>query len=392
MKCIRKFTPVSPYDIQGLESWLEDQSLRGLFLVKFGTTFSIFAQGVPKRTRYRVEYCKPYYTDEPPQDLLDLYRDFGWEFVCWAGNIDLPIFRTQDPQTEEPHTDPSLQGTLLEKVAERLKRAFLHDAILLLAVFSLMLAAGLALSVISYPVLLAVIVYGAVQTFTRCRSWLRVRAVVRSLQDGVPMNHKISYPNRIRSNLAQFVLLLLFLALLLLHYYFNNAPAQNTQEDFSPILLSELEGRSDSVAVINCPHLLSLCYSQWEVIQIQTFGVEGGRTDWVRMDVDWYRPLIPALAEPLARDLLRTSIWLDGLGSSWWTAPIADRDGWTVTEYKLDSVDWCAIAVHEESGLQAAAVCANGQAARARYTGSANLADHLEEIAGMVRETGAANS
>ena len=55
MKCIRKFTPVSPYDIQGLESWLEDLSLRGLFLVKFGTTFSIFAQGVPKRTRYRVE-------------------------------------------------------------------------------------------------------------------------------------------------------------------------------------------------------------------------------------------------------------------------------------------------------------------------------------------------
>ena len=392
MKCIRKFTPVSPYDIQGLESWLEDQSLRGLFLVKFGTTFSIFAQGVPKRTRYRVEYCKPYYTDEPPQDLLDLYRDFGWEFVCWAGNIDLPIFRTQDPQAEEPHTDPSLQGTLLEKVAERLKRAFLHDAILLLAVFSLMLAAGLALSVISYPVLLAVIAYEAVQTFTRCRSWLRVRAVVRSLQDGVPMNHKISYPNRVRSNLAQFVLLLLFLASLLLHYHFNNTPAQNTQEDFSPILLSELECRSDSVAVINCPHPLSLCYSQWEVIQIQTFGVEGGRTNWVRMDVDWYRPLIPALAKPLARDLLRTSIWLDGLGSSWWTAPIADRDGWTVTEYKLDSVDWCAIAVHEESGLQAAAVCANGQAARARYTGSANLADHLEEIAGMVRETGAANS
>ncbi len=384
MKYVRKWTPVSSYDIQGLESWLEDLSLRGLFLVKFGTTFSIFAQGVPKRTRYRVEYCKPYYTDEPPQDLLDLYRDFGWEFVCWAGNIDLPIFRTQDPQAEELHTDPSLQGMLLEKVEERLKRAFLHDAILLLAVFSLMLAAGLALSVISYPVLLAVIAYGAVQIFTRCRSWLRVRAVVRSLQDGVPMDHKISYPNRVRSNLAQFVLLLLFLALLLLHYYFNNAPAQNTQEDFSPILLSELEGRSDSVAVINCPHPLSLCYSQWEVIQIQTFGVEGGRTNWVRMDVDWYRPLIPALAKPLARDLLRTSIWLDGLGSSWWTAPISGRDGWTVTEYKLDSVDWCAIAVHEENGLQAAVVCANGQAARARYTGSANLADHLEEIAGMV--------
>ena len=384
MKTVRKLTPVSPYDIQGLESWLEDLSLRGLFLVKFGGTFSIFAQGAPKHTRYRVEYCKPYYTDEPPQDLMDLYRDFGWEFVCWAGDIDLPIFRTQDPQAEEPHTDPSLQGELLGKVAGRLKRAFLHDAILLLAVLGLMLAVGVALCVISYPVLLAAIAYEAVQTFTRCRSWLRVRAVVRSLQDGVPMDHKISYPNRARSNLAHFVLLLLVLASILLHYYLNNAPAQNTQEDFSPILLSELEGRSDSVAVINCPHPLSLCYSQWEVIQIQTFGVEGGRRSRVRMDVDWYRPLLPALAEPLARNLLRTSIWLDGLGSSWWTAPIADRDGWTVTEYELDGVDWCAVAVHEESGLQAAAVCANGQAARARYTGNANLADHLEELAGMV--------
>ena len=384
MKTVRKLTPVSPYDIQGLESWLEDLSLRGLFLVKFGATFSIFAQGAPKRTRYRVEYCKPYYTDEPPQDLMDLYRDFGWEFVCWAGDIDLPIFRTQDPQAEEPHSDPSLQGELLGKVAERLKRAFLHDAIFLLAVLGLMLAVGLARSVISYPVLLAAIAYETVQTFTRCRSWLRVRAVVRSLQHGVPMDHKISYPNRARSNLAHFVLLLLVLASLLLHYYLNNTPAQNTQEDFSPILLSELEGRSDSVAVINCPHPLSLCYSQWKVIQIQTFGVEGGRTSWVRMDVDWYRPLLPALAEPLARDLLRTSIWLDGLGSSWWTAPIADRDGWTVTEYELDGVDWCAVAVHEESGLQAAAVCANGQAARARYTGEADLADHLDEIAGMV--------
>ena len=384
MKTVQKLTPVSPHDIQGLESWLEDLSLRGLFLVKFGATFSTFAQGAPKRTRYRVEYCTPYYTEEPPQDLLDLYRDFGWEFVCWAGNIDLPIFRTQDPQAEEPHTDPSLQGELLGKVAERLKRAFLHDAIFLLAVLGLMLAVGLARSVISYPVLLAAIAYETVQTFTRCRSWLRVRAVVRSLQDGVPMDHKISYPNRARSNLAHFVLLLLVLASILLHYYFNNTPAQNTQEDFSPILLSELEGRSDSVAVINCPHPLSLCYSQWEVIQIQTFGVEGGRTSWVRMDVDWYRPLLPALAEPLARDLLRTSIWLDGLGSSWWTVPIADRDGWTVTEYELDGVDWCAVAVHEESGLQAAAVCANGQAARARYTGRADLADHLDELAGMV--------
>ena len=139
-----------------------------------------------------------------------------------------------------------------------------------------MLAAGLALSVISYPVLLAVIVYGAVQTFTRCRSWLRVRAVVRSLQDGVPMNHKISYPNRVRSNLAQFVLLLLFLASLLLHYHFNNTPCPKHPGGLLPPSSCPNWRAALTLSLSSTAPIFSPCVtSQWEVIQIQTFGVEG---------------------------------------------------------------------------------------------------------------------
>ena len=37
MKHIYKLTPVSMYDAQGLESWLEDMAKRGLFLKKFGS-------------------------------------------------------------------------------------------------------------------------------------------------------------------------------------------------------------------------------------------------------------------------------------------------------------------------------------------------------------------
>lgn len=39
MKRVRKFTPVSMYDAQGLESWLEDMARQGLFLKKFGTVW-----------------------------------------------------------------------------------------------------------------------------------------------------------------------------------------------------------------------------------------------------------------------------------------------------------------------------------------------------------------
>ena len=51
MKCIRKFTPVSPYDIQGLESWLQDLALQGLYLAWFRPLFSTFVQVTPRQVR-----------------------------------------------------------------------------------------------------------------------------------------------------------------------------------------------------------------------------------------------------------------------------------------------------------------------------------------------------
>ena len=112
MKCIRKFTPVSPYDIQGLESWLQDLALQGLYLAWFRPLFSTFVQDTPRQVRYRVEFCKEADRDGPPQDLKDLYRDFGWDYMGRAWDSTLLIFRTRDSRAEEPHTDPPLQGEL----------------------------------------------------------------------------------------------------------------------------------------------------------------------------------------------------------------------------------------------------------------------------------------
>ena len=59
MKCIRKFTPVSPYDIQGLESWLEDQSLRGLLFRSRISHLTCFQAGPPAPyRRFRQEVIR----------------------------------------------------------------------------------------------------------------------------------------------------------------------------------------------------------------------------------------------------------------------------------------------------------------------------------------------
>lgn len=55
MKYVRKWTPVSSYDIQGLESWLQDLALQGLYLEQFRPLFCTFYSDAAKRTRYRIE-------------------------------------------------------------------------------------------------------------------------------------------------------------------------------------------------------------------------------------------------------------------------------------------------------------------------------------------------
>ena len=54
MKYVRKITPVSSADGEGLESWLEDMALQGLYLKKFRPLFCTFTPGPAKKTRYRL--------------------------------------------------------------------------------------------------------------------------------------------------------------------------------------------------------------------------------------------------------------------------------------------------------------------------------------------------
>ena len=132
MKCIRKFTPVSPYDIQGLESWLQDLALQGLYLAWFRPLFSTFVQDTPRQVRYRVEFCKEADRDGPPQDLKDLYRDFGWDYVGRAWDSTLLIFRTRDSRAEELHTDPMTQSYVFDRYLKRHLRAFFAFLVLAL--------------------------------------------------------------------------------------------------------------------------------------------------------------------------------------------------------------------------------------------------------------------
>ena len=134
MKCVYKITPVSLYDVRGVESWLEDLAKKGLFLKWLRPTFSTFERGAPQALRYRAEPLRQTMADDgPPRAMLELYQDFGWKFICNTSS-ELLIFSTGDEAAPEPHSDPQLQGELWHKLYRAKRRELLISLILDLVV------------------------------------------------------------------------------------------------------------------------------------------------------------------------------------------------------------------------------------------------------------------
>ena len=129
MKYVRRLTPTQPYDAAGTESWLADMARRGLHLKKFRPLFCTFEQGEPREVRYRLEPHRRVLDDDLPQRMLELYEEFGWEFVGET-NRTLLIFRTEDPNAPEPHSDPELQAKGWKQLYRGYRNTYLSDLLL----------------------------------------------------------------------------------------------------------------------------------------------------------------------------------------------------------------------------------------------------------------------
>lgn len=395
-----KITPVSVYDVRGLESWLEDMARRGLFLKRLRPAFSTFQRGPAQPLRYRVEPCRRIMDDTPPQAMLDLYQDFGWDFVCDA-NSELLVFSTQDPEAPEPHSDPELQGALWKKLYRSKRRGFLFILAITLALLVLLPvflfgkgAPTLTLLTTTAPILIVYLVFFLVTLPGYWAEAQRLGLIVKQLEEGVPLDHRSAYPRRRWSEIATLVTtLVLFAAVITVQ---NILPLTGggvrPLEDltaFPALSLAEVEGEGyvpdifvmegrDYANFCEPSHYL-LCWNQWDVVQTGDIEPEG----WVRMEINWYDLPAPLsfLSAPLARELLDSAMGLDQ--DIWWT----DNAGaaWTVEYIPHPEAGFLAAARREDGGFQVAAVSMGDRAAVVRYTGRGSLTDHLDEIVDMVK-------
>lgn len=136
---VKKSLPCSFYDIQGVQSWLDEMALQGLFLHHLSDTSdrAYFLRGEPRPVRYRLD---PLGTKQNNAERKELYAQMGWEFVDTASKL-FDIFSCGDPSVPELHSDPQTLGYALGRLVRRQRRTSL---LTLLALISLLAALAYA--------------------------------------------------------------------------------------------------------------------------------------------------------------------------------------------------------------------------------------------------------
>lgn len=398
MKYVRKITPAPLSDAEGLESWLEDLALQGLYLKTFRPLFCTFIPGPVKKTRYRLEPCRLRPDDDPPRSMLELYQEFGWDYAGTANNAML-IFSTQDPEAPELHTDPALQSQRWKKLYRSARRGFVWDAALLVlaAVLTALLLADTPILNLLTTSAVPLILFGLYQLCSLPAAWAEVRdlsRLVRRLEAGEPMDHRAPYPRRRLVPLLSFALCVLLIVLLVLPRYilpFLGGGMRPIGEvsDFSPLSLAQVEGKGYRPYEMEDPdqsdyfhysrrNRYLLCWNQWEVFQAGQPDL-AGKLNW--MQIDWYD--IPAplsfLSAPLADELLSKAMKLDE--DIWWTDQ--ENGTWQVSKHSDPRVDFLTTARKERTLFQTAAAAMGDHVVLVRYTGHGDLSEHLEDIIQM---------
>lgn len=113
---VTKWSPVNPMDFPRFESWLEEMAGKGLLVHRVQQNLFSLARAKFRRDephphrRYRVcpAQGQQQSQEKPSQELLELYAGAGWTY---EGDIGRPwttlyLFSTDDPEAQEPYTDP----------------------------------------------------------------------------------------------------------------------------------------------------------------------------------------------------------------------------------------------------------------------------------------------
>ena len=130
----RLLEPCPAYDVERIESWLQDMAREGWVLEgqsAYWLGFFTFVKAEPQEIRYRLEPKKERhsnFTNAPDEEEEYLYKEYGWEFVTQFHYF--YIYRTADPNARELNTDYAVQATALKQIKRTTISALINQLVI----------------------------------------------------------------------------------------------------------------------------------------------------------------------------------------------------------------------------------------------------------------------
>lgn len=318
---VYKLIPVDFVDIDRFEGWAEDMARRGLYLHHLTPfLFAAFQRGEPAPVRYRLEPRGSFWSRESQ----NYCRSLGWAFVCQVGRW-FDLYRNDDPEAPELHTDPVVHSYALDRVSRSLR---ILTAVLVLCFVGELAALLLpyllsdtpvrlllnASGITALSVLVLFLVLG--MEFRSLGSFFRLR---RRLREGiVPGRHSWWFTGRWNLGLLLFDLVLLAALIaspLVLCSVEWEGELATAERPFPILELRELESNPALEAVPSPITLEIFGYDShnyvrrnWSLLAPGQYEVEQRLTDGrdyePSLTMEWYRLSLPFLASPLLDELV----------------------------------------------------------------------------------------
>ena len=126
---VKKPVPCSLYDIQGIQEWLDEMALQGLFLEEFTRQKdrAVFRTGDPKPLRYRLDPVGK--SKNKDKDREEPYAQMGWKFVDWIPQW-YYIFSSDNPEAPELYTDPQSLSVSMDHMIRRKIKTYISISLL----------------------------------------------------------------------------------------------------------------------------------------------------------------------------------------------------------------------------------------------------------------------
>ena len=138
---VSKPIPCSLYDIQGLQSWLDEMALNGLFFhhLSHFNDQAYFETGEPRPVRYRLDPADK--DSRKGKEREDAYAQMGWSYVSRIGKR-FYIFSSDDPEAPELYNDSQSLAIAMEKLVNREVKSTIYCALAFVLLMLLLLFLG----------------------------------------------------------------------------------------------------------------------------------------------------------------------------------------------------------------------------------------------------------